>query len=86
SAPIAKNFDRIKRKKVQKKVAQTKIDPAMMKHDKRKGSAESCIASRFDEVNDTNIGTDLIDRSRSHNCKGLLAKIHPLVSNATPVE
>ncbi|KAH9288419.1 hypothetical protein KI387_032536, partial [Taxus chinensis] len=48
--PIARESDRIKRKR-----AQTKIVPDMMKHDERKTSAESCIASKFAEVNDTNI-------------------------------
>ncbi|KAH9316841.1 hypothetical protein KI387_018610, partial [Taxus chinensis] len=48
STPIVKNSGRIKRKRV----AQTKIALAMAKRDERVGSAESCIASRFSEVND----------------------------------
>ncbi|KAH9326840.1 hypothetical protein KI387_007018, partial [Taxus chinensis] len=63
STPIVKNYSRIKIKRV----AETKIASAMAKWDERVGSAESCIALRFAEVNDTNIGhapiTNLIVRS-----------------------
>ncbi|KAH9325299.1 hypothetical protein KI387_005477, partial [Taxus chinensis] len=62
--PVIKNSDRIKRKRTQ-----TKIALAMMKRDDREGSTESCIASRFTDINDTDMGpkpiSEIINRSRA---------------------
>ncbi|KAH9329023.1 hypothetical protein KI387_001131 [Taxus chinensis] len=60
---------KIKRKRVQTKVSQIKIASAMMKRDEREGSVESCITSKFVDINDTDLGpeplSELIDRSRA---------------------
>ncbi|KAH9314842.1 hypothetical protein KI387_023469, partial [Taxus chinensis] len=64
SAPVVKNSDRIKRKRI----AHTKIAPAMTKQDERENSVESCITSRFSDIGDTDLGpeplSEMIDRSR----------------------
>ncbi|KAH9316981.1 hypothetical protein KI387_018750, partial [Taxus chinensis] len=54
SAPIAKNADRIK----STRVAQTKIASTMIKRDEREGSTKPCIASRFVDIGDTNLGPE----------------------------
>ncbi|KAH9299389.1 hypothetical protein KI387_031071 [Taxus chinensis] len=64
SAPVVKNFDQIKRKKI----VQIKIDTAMAKRDEKESTTESCITSKFADIRDIDLGLDplseLIERSR----------------------